>query len=61
MITTGGEKVYSFKVEEMLYRHLAGFKKPKRIVFFDELPRNAAGKLLERNLRELLATEPESK
>ena len=31
---------------------LAGYKKPKRVVFVDELPRNASGKILKRELRE---------
>ena len=30
---------------------LAGFKRPKAYVFFDSLPRNAAGKVLRRALR----------
>lgn len=34
--------------------HLASFKKPKRVVFMDELPKNAYGKVLRRELRELL-------
>ena len=33
-------------------RHLAGYKKPSAIVFVAELPRNAAGKVLKRELRE---------
>ena len=28
--------------------HLASYKKPKQVVFVDELPRNAAGKILKR-------------
>ena len=31
---------------------LAGYKKPKRVVFVDELPRNASGKILKRELRD---------
>lgn len=31
--------------------HIAAFKSPKRIEFLDELPRNATGKLLKRDLR----------
>ena len=30
---------------------LAGFKRPKRVIFVDELPRNASGKILKRQLR----------
>jgi len=34
--------------------HLASYKKPKQVVFVDELPRNAAGKILKRELRDRL-------
>ena len=34
---------------------LAGFKAPKRIIFVDELPKNASGKILKRELRSRLA------
>ncbi len=34
--------------------NLASFKKPKRVIFMDELPKNAYGKVLRRDLRELL-------
>lgn len=36
---------------------LAGYKRPKRYVFLDALPRNAYGKVLKRELRELLQAE----
>ncbi|KUN19858.1 acyl-CoA synthetase [Streptomyces antibioticus] len=35
--------------------HLAHFKAPKRVVFVDELPRNASGKVLKRELRDRLS------
>jgi long-chain acyl-CoA synthetase len=34
--------------------HIARFKRPKRYVFVDELPKNATGKVLKRELREML-------
>ena len=37
--------------------NLASYKKPRRVVFVDELPRNAAGKILKRELR-LTIAEP---
>jgi len=42
--------------EEELIAHcrdrLAGYKKPSAVVMVEELPRNAAGKVLKRVLRE---------
>ncbi|MGW1783969.1 class I adenylate-forming enzyme family protein [Streptomyces sp. NPDC002143] len=38
---------------------LAAFKKPKRIVFVDELPKNAYGKVLRREVREQLSRPPQ--
>src|SRR5256714_4965121 len=35
--------------------NLAGYKKPKRVEFVDELPRNVAGKILKRELRDRFA------
>ena len=35
--------------------HLASYKKPSRVVFVSELPRNAAGKILRRELRDTYA------
>jgi acyl-CoA synthetase (AMP-forming)/AMP-acid ligase II len=34
---------------------LAGFKKPKRVVFVDELPKTVSGKILKRHLRDRFA------
>ena len=33
-------------------QHLASFKRPRSVVFVDELPRNVMGKVLKRDLRE---------
>ncbi len=38
--------------------HLASFKKPRRVVFTDELPKNATGKVLKRDLRLEMAGRP---
>jgi acyl-CoA synthetase (AMP-forming)/AMP-acid ligase II len=43
---TAGELI-SFTAER-----LAGYKKPKSIDFVEDLPRDAAGKLLKRKIRE---------
>ena len=38
-------------------KHIARFKRPKRYVFVDELPKNATGKVLKRELRERFRKE----
>ena len=48
---------HSLTVEDVLAHcatHLAGFKSPKRVVIADNLPRNASGKILKRELRQSL-------
>lgn len=35
--------------------HIASYKKPRAVVFVDELPKNASGKVLKRELRDQLA------
>jgi len=36
---------------EFVRTHLAGYKRPKRVVFLDELPKNASGKIAKAELR----------
>ena len=49
----GGEAEAAARVRDAHMRKsgLAGFKRPKAYVMFDTLPRNAAGKVLRRELR----------
>ncbi|MDQ3891485.1 MAG: AMP-binding protein, partial [Actinomycetota bacterium] len=42
-------------------KRLASFKVPKHVFFVDDLPHNASGKILKRELRERFATEIESR
>jgi acyl-CoA synthetase (AMP-forming)/AMP-acid ligase II len=42
---------------ELCRSQLASYKKPKHVVFVDELPRNAAGKILKRELRDQVNTD----
>jgi len=44
-------------LEALCLENLARFKRPKRYVFLDDLPKNAAGKVLKRELRERLASK----
>jgi fatty-acyl-CoA synthase len=43
------------ELKERAREHLAPFKVPKHVFFVDDLPRNGAGKLLKRELRERFA------
>ena len=43
-------------VIESARQHLAGFKSPKQIFIVDSLPRNAAGKVLRKELRKIFAS-----
>jgi len=48
------------ELREHVKAHLARFKVPREIVFLDELPRNATGKVLKRELAQLDRTQRES-
>jgi long-chain acyl-CoA synthetase len=50
-----GAVVDTAAFEALCLEHLARFKRPKRYVFVDDLPKNAAGKVLKRELRERIA------
>jgi acyl-coenzyme A synthetase/AMP-(fatty) acid ligase len=39
---------------------LAGYKKPKRVIFVDELPKTVSGKIIKRELRDRYADISES-
>jgi len=42
------------ELDALCLQHVARFKRPKRYLFVEELPRNATGKVLKRELRERL-------
>jgi acyl-CoA synthetase (AMP-forming)/AMP-acid ligase II len=44
------------ELDALCLEHVARFKRPKRYVFVDDLPKNATGKVLKRELRERLAS-----
>ena len=46
-----GERISEQEVVEFCKEHLAGFKKPRKVIFTDALPRNPSGKVLKRDLR----------
>ncbi|WP_246803910.1 AMP-binding enzyme [Desulfosarcina cetonica] len=53
------EDVNEKEISDCCREKLAGYKRPKQIVFIksDEMPRTATGKILHRKLREKLATQ----
>ena len=48
-----GEEVSEDDLKAYVKKNLARYKVPREIVFLDELPRNATGKVLKRELKEL--------
>ena len=51
IVVVKGTSASSEQLIEYCHRRLASFKKPESIVFVNELPRNALGKVLKRVLR----------
>jgi acyl-CoA synthetase (AMP-forming)/AMP-acid ligase II len=47
-----GEGVTPEEIIEYCRSKLAGFKRPRSVVFIDDLPRSAMGKVLRKKLRE---------
>lgn len=52
VVRSNGHKLTEKQLKDYVKSHLARFKVPREIVFLDELPRNATGKILKRELRE---------
>jgi acyl-CoA synthetase (AMP-forming)/AMP-acid ligase II len=51
-VQTKGKKVSEDELKAYVKKNLAGYKVPREVVFLDELPRNATGKVLKRELLE---------
>jgi fatty-acyl-CoA synthase len=52
VVVTAGKEVGEDELKSYVKANLAGYKVPREIVFLDELPRNATGKVLKRQLVE---------
>ena len=52
VLKDGGQDPSEDELKEYVKRNLARYKVPREVVFMDELPRNATGKVLKRKLRE---------
>jgi fatty-acyl-CoA synthase len=58
VVVAGGATVSEQDVKAHVKAHLARYKVPRDVVFLDELPRNATGKVLKRELAKLAGPEP---
>ncbi|MGE5338064.1 MAG: AMP-binding enzyme [Gemmatimonadota bacterium] len=54
VVTRAGMALDAATLDAFCLEHIARFKRPKRYQFVDELPKNAAGKVLKRELRSRL-------
>jgi fatty-acyl-CoA synthase len=52
VVTSGGAELSEDEVKSYVKEHLARYKVPRDVEFLDELPRNATGKVLKRELQE---------
>ncbi len=52
VVPAGEERPSTADIVEFLKVDLASYKKPSAVVYVDELPRNASGKILKRDLRD---------
>jgi fatty-acyl-CoA synthase len=52
VVTRGGANLSEDEVKGYVKENLARYKVPREVVFLDELPRNATGKVLKRELEE---------
>jgi len=51
VVASGGAEVSAEELKAHVKAHLAGYKAPREIEFLEELPRNASGKILKRELQ----------
>ena len=52
VVVRGGGEVTEDELIQYCHERLAGYKRPRSVVFIDELPRNVMGKVIKRDLRE---------
>jgi len=52
VVTKKGASTTAEELTAFCKKHIAGYKTPKTVEFVDSLPKNAAGKILKRELRE---------
>jgi fatty-acyl-CoA synthase len=58
VVLSDGKDASEDELKKHVKSNLAGYKVPKEVEFLDELPRNATGKILKRELKEREAEKP---
>lgn len=58
VVLRDGRQASSDEIIEFCSASLAGYKKPRKVYFLDELPKNPSGKILKRELRVSLTERP---
>jgi fatty-acyl-CoA synthase len=53
VVLRNGEQLTEADVINFCREHLADFKRPRKVTFLTEMPRNPTGKILKRELREM--------
>ena len=53
VVVRNGERLSETEVIDYCRKELADYKRPRKVTFMAELPRNPTGKILKRELREL--------
>jgi long-chain acyl-CoA synthetase len=54
VVVQEGERVTEDEINSTLEDCLAGYKRPKRVVFVDDMPRTVTGKVMKHELRKFL-------
>lgn len=57
VVTKPNARLTATELDTLCLEHIARFKRPREYLFIPVLPKNSAGKVLKRELRELLARE----
>lgn len=59
IVTADGVELSEDDVKAWCAQYLAGYKRPKHVVFVDALPRNPSGKVLKKDIREQVRSLPD--
>ncbi len=57
VVKAEGSDLTEDDIKKYVRDHLARYKVPREVIFVDELPRNPTGKILKRELREMVVDE----